>query len=109
MVISPNREVKIVQRLLLNSYSTGQIPTTWSSNPKFSECYHRMLYAQCFIRAGVRYYKSDDKNFRCVLKTRTRVFILGTDTNSHTRNEVVDSWVNCSFKPDDTNFIVDYK
>jgi hypothetical protein len=109
MVISPNREVKIVKTLLLNSYSAGQIPIAWTNNPKFGECYDKMLYAQCFIRAGVKYYKSDDENFRDVLKTRTRIFSIGADTNFYTRDEVVDSWAHFSFKPDGTNFIVDYK
>jgi hypothetical protein len=113
MVLSSNREVKIVEMMLLNPYSASQIPKAWTNNPKFSECYDKMLYAQCFIRAGIKYYKSGDENFRGIIKTRKRIFSIGGLTNSYTRDEEIDSleWASFSFnKPDDsTDFIVNYK
>lgn len=74
-----------------------------------------MIYAECFIRAGVKYYKPDNEIFRDVTKTRMPILSIGTMTNSYTRDEETDSleWASFSFKNSndntDNNFIVNYK
>jgi hypothetical protein len=115
ILFPPNREVKIIDTLLLNPASAGQIPRNWINNPRFLECSNKMIYAECFIRAGVRYYKTDNEIFRDVTKTRMPILSIGTMTNSYTRDEETDSleWASFSFKNSnnntDNNFIVNYK
>jgi hypothetical protein len=113
ILFSGNREVKITNSLLLNPYGSGQIPVSWRDNPSFGQCYNKMLYAQCFVREGVKYYKTEDEKFRGVTKTRRRVFSIGTMTNSYTRDEGNDSleWASFSFdNPDDNSqLIINYK
>jgi hypothetical protein len=110
-VAFPKQKAKNIETMILNPASSSQIPKSWINSPKFQECVQKTMYAQCFIKAGIKYYKWDDTAFRGVIKTRTPVFSIGTDNNSYDRDEKVDNWAWLSFKPNDnvTNFIVDEK
>lgn len=107
--------MKIVDTLLFNPASAGQIPRSWINNPRFLECSNKMIYAECFIRAGSKYYKPDNEIFCDVTKTRMPILSIVTMTNSYTRDEETDSleWASFSFKNSndntDNNFIVNYK
>lgn len=109
-VLFPDRKIKILGTMLMNPYRSSQIPPDLLKNSNFQVCLDKMLYAQCFIRAGVKYYKEEDEAFRGLTKTRTRMFSIGLSTSSRTRDDVhVDPWAYFSIKPDGNDFIVDYK
>ena len=107
--------MKIVDTLLFNPASAGQIPGNWINNPRFLKYSNKMIYAEYFIRTGTKYYKSHNAIFRDVIKTRMPILSIGTMTNSYTRDEETDSleWASFSFKNSndntDNNFIVNYK
>jgi hypothetical protein len=105
------QEVKNIETMILNPAGSHQIPDDLINRPKFQECIQKTLYAQCFVKSGVEYYKWDDATFRGVIKARTSVFSMGINNNSYNRDGKVADWAWLSFKPNNNNndFIVDVK
>jgi hypothetical protein len=110
-VMFPRYKAKSIEIMMFNPAGASKIPTSLINSSKFQECIQKTMYAKCFVKAGVEYYKSDDTAFRGVIKTRTPIFSMGTDNNSYNRGEKVDSWAWLSFKSNSgsTTFIVNEK